>query len=87
MALLIALLAEEPTLEVHVFGGAGGGGRSGGSGSRTEGEATEEGNGDSFEDILRSAVRHWHQVLHYWNGKGVLVFPTVRAPVLKFTSC
>lgn len=68
MALLIALLAEQSTLEVHVFGpgrdGRGGGGGSGTSnGNRTEEEATEKRSDDPVVDALRSAVRHWHQVL------------------------
>lgn len=70
MALLIALLAKESTLEVHVFGpgGGGGGGGSGsssssGNGSRAEDEKAEKVNGDPVDVALRSVVRHWHQVL------------------------
>lgn len=57
MCLLIATLADNSDLEIHVFGPDGGGG-GGGSGIEA-GEAT---GGDQVVEALRSAVHYWHQV-------------------------
>lgn len=59
MAQLIALLAEEPGLEVHVFVL----GLSGGRGGHAGGEGTEKRRGgDPIVEFLQSRVHHWHQV-------------------------
>lgn len=60
MAHLIVLLAENPRLEVHVFGPGGGGS---GAGRHTREEAAEMSGTDLIEEALRSGVHHWHQVL------------------------
>ncbi|CAM9670942.1 unnamed protein product [Ectocarpus sp. 6 AP-2014] len=60
MGLLIMLLADNPSLEVHVF--APGGGGDGDGGDRQAGDKKGGGAGDDpVVNGLRSAVHHWHQ--------------------------
>ncbi|CAN0554262.1 unnamed protein product, partial [Ectocarpus sp. 12 AP-2014] len=60
MGLLIMLLADNPSLEVHVFAPGGGGDGDGGDSQAGD----KEGGGgvdDQVVNGLRSAVHHWHQ--------------------------
>lgn len=63
MGLLIMLLADNPSLEVHVF--APGGVGDGDGGDNQAGDKEGGGGGDDpVVNGLRSAVHHWHQVGH-----------------------
>ena len=66
MCVLIAALAENSDLEIHVFGPDGGGG---GSGT----EAHEAAGGDPIIEALQAGVHHWHQVRPrpIWDGATV----------------
>ena len=61
VGLLIMLLADIPSLEVHVFAPGGDGDGEGGDSQAGDKEGAAGGD-DPVVNSLRSAVHHWHQV-------------------------